>query len=109
MNAVVEYRSREAVIHPYVSYEDCGDTVEDILKRLSSIETDVSKLKVDVGIIASNYATKTDVAEVKTLIANVRTELKSGIDSLETKMIKWFVATSLTVGSLAFTAAKYLH
>ena len=109
MNALVEYWDRETVIHPHICYEERGYVVDEILKRLGAVETDISKLKVDVGIITSNYATKTDIAEVKTLIADLRTELKSGIDALETKMIKWFVATSLTVGSLAFTAAKYLH
>ena len=101
--------------------------MDDVLRRLDKVETDmsalradVSKLQVDVGIIASNYATKTDVAEVKTLIANLRTELKgeigglrtelkSGIESLETKMIKWFVATSLTAVGAALSIAKFVH
>lgn len=86
MNAVVEYRSRDAVIHPYVSYEDCGDIVEEILKRLGKVEIDVSELKLDVrGILTQipHLATKDDltplkldIAGVKTSIAELRTELK---------------------------------
>jgi hypothetical protein len=138
MNALVAYWDRETVIHPYICYEERGDVVDEISKRLGAVETDVSKLRVDVGIIASNYATKTDVAEIKTSMANLRTEFKeeihglrkelsgeiavlSGgmtglrgdlnarIESIESKMIRWFVATSLTALGLAIAAAKYLH
>ena len=123
MNALVEYWDRETVIHPYIYCEERGDIVDDVLRRLDKAETDmsalradVSKLQVDVGIIASNYATKTDIAEVKTLIANVRTELKdeisglrTGLASMEGKIIKWFVATALASVGAAFSLAKLVH
>jgi hypothetical protein len=67
MSSALAHRSPEA---------DDGDTVDDILKRLGNAEADVSKLKIDVGVIAANYATKSDIAEVKTSIAELRTELK---------------------------------
>jgi hypothetical protein len=73
MNALVEYWDRETVIHPCIHGEERGDIVDDVLRRLDKVETDmsalradVSKLQIDVGIIASNYATKTDVANLKT-------------------------------------------
>ena len=126
MNAVVEYRSRDAVIHPYVSYEDCGDIVEEILKRLGKVEIDVSELKLDVrGILTQipHLATKDDltplkldIAGVKTSIAELRTELKgeigelkAGLASMEGKLIKWFVATALASVGAAFSLAKLVH
>jgi len=156
MSSVLAYRDPEAVIYPEARYEDCGDIVDDILKRIGNIEADVSKLKVDVGVIASNYATKSDIAEVKTSIAELRTELKveiagirtegkveiagvrteiaglrtelkdeiagvrtelkgeiaavrTSLESMEAKLIKWFVATGLSIAGLAFAAAKFVH
>ena len=96
MNALVEYWDRETAIHPYIRYEDRGGIVDDILRRLDKVETGVSELKADVSELKSDVrailatiphlATKSDVAEVKTLIANVRTELKDGIGGLRTEL-----------------------
>lgn len=148
MNAMVEYRSREAVIHPYVRYKDCGDIVDDILRRLGNVETDVSELKADVRAISAqmpHLATKEDLTplkvdieaiktsisdlkgelkvenaetkgELRAEIASLRTELKAEIAgvrtavvSLETKIIKWIVATVLTATGVAFSIARFVH
>jgi len=119
MNAVVEYRSRESFIQPEVGYEECGGIVEEILRRLGKVETDVSELKADVselkpdvrGILTTipYLATKADVSEVKTEIAGLRTELKVEIAGMESKIIKWFIATALAIATAAFAFAKYLH
>ena len=52
MSGVLAYRSPEDVIYPDVRYEDYGVIVDDILKRLGNVEADISKLKIDVGVIA---------------------------------------------------------
>ena len=96
-----------------------GGYVEDILKRLGAVETNVSELKSQVsGILAilPHLATKADVADVRTDLANFRAEvtqrtgeLGAAISGLETRIIKWIVATLLTSTGLAFTIAKFVH
>jgi len=112
MNSVVEYRSREAVIDPYVEGRYCGGRVDDILRRLGNVETDVSALKVQMGSILTllpHLATKTDIAEFRTElmtdIGGVRTE----IASLETRAIKWMIATVLASTAVAFSIARFVH
>jgi len=100
--------------------------VEDILKRLGAVETSISELKSQMsGILAilPHLATKADVADVRTDVADVRTdvanvkadvaqlrgEMGAGISGLETRIIKWIVATLLTSTGLAFTIAKFVH
>jgi len=100
--------------------------VEDTLRRLGTVETSVSELKSQVsGILAilPHLATKADVADVRTDVADVRTdvanvkadvaqlrgEMGAGISGLETRIIKWIVATLLTSTGLAFTIAKFVH
>jgi ABC-type metal ion transport system substrate-binding protein len=64
---------------------------EKTLERLTMLE-------VDVAVIKSNYATKEDIAKIKEDIA------KS-----EGTLLKWFIGTAVTMTSLAFAAAKFLH
>jgi hypothetical protein len=116
MNALVEYWDHETVIRPDTHYEERGDVVDDVLRRLDKVETDmsalradVSKLQIDVGIIASNYATKTDVANLKTELKDEIRKVSSKVESMEGKIIKWFVATGMGIATFAFAVAKYLH
>ncbi|MRW83679.1 hypothetical protein GJ698_06175 [Pseudoduganella sp. FT26W] len=68
---------------------------EEILKRLTAVE-------IDVAVIKSNYATREDIAKLEVKLA-----------SMETRLLKWFFATAITLaglsGSLAFLAAKFIH
>ena len=89
-----------------------GGYVEDILKRLGAVETNVSELKSQVsGILAilPHLATKADVADVGTDVAQLKGEMWAAISGLETRIIKWIVATLLTSTGLAFTLAKFVH
>jgi len=79
--------------------------VEDILERLGNLETDVSALKSalksEVSAIRAtipHLATKADVMDVRTAVAD-----------LETRIIKWIIATVLASAGLAFTIAKFVH
>ena len=111
--------------------------MEDILKRLGNVESDVSELKSEVrGILAivPHLATKADVMDVRTAVADLRGEMnelrgeiKSGLSELraemaagfgaiktemaarETAFLKWIIATVLTSVGLAFTVAKFVH
>jgi hypothetical protein len=89
-----------------------GGDVEDVLKRLGAVETNVSELKSQVsGILAilPHLATKADVADVRTDVAQLKGEMWAAISGLEIRIIKWIVATLLTSTGLAFTIAKFVH
>lgn len=59
--------------------------MEDVLRRLGSLEKDVSAIKADVALV------RADVSDVKASI------------------IQWMVSTMLAVAALAFTIAKFVH
>lgn len=75
---------------------------EQILGRLTALE-------IDMAVIKSNYATKEDIARTQIEIARTH-EL---IARTETRLLKWFVGTAVTLaglcGSLAFLAARFIH
>lgn len=74
--------------------------MDDVLKRLHTVEQTVSEIRADVAGLASampQMATKADVADVKTAVSSV-----------ETSLIKWIVGTLLAVTIVAFTIARYV-
>ena len=115
--------------------------MEDILKRLVNVETDVSELKSKASAIlatVAHLATKADVLDVRSSVAELRAEMTAESGSLraematqwgslkaeiaaqsgslraemaarETAFIKWMIATVLATAGLAFTIAKFVH
>jgi len=104
--------------------------VEDVLRRLGNVESDVSELKTQVGSILAtipHLATKADVLDVKRDVADLRAEMAAGLGSVraemaaqygslradmavrETAFIKWIIGTVLTTAGLVFTIAKFVH
>ena len=137
MRSLVVYNARSAHSSPAIGSGSGGGPVEDILKRLGNVESDVSELKSEVrGILAivPHLATKADVMDVRTAVADLRGEMnelrgemKSGLSEVrsemaagfgsmraemaarETALLKWLIATVLASVGLAFTVAKFVH
>jgi hypothetical protein len=79
--------------------------VEDMLKRLGNVETNVSELKSQVSAnlaIVPHLATKAD------LMASVA-DLRASVVTVEAAIIKWIIATTLATGGLALMIAKFVH
>ena len=68
-----------------------------MLDRVKKLEDQVSSILVDVAVIKSNYATKTDVESVKS-------ELHKAISA----QTKWFVASLFIALGAGLTIAKYI-
>jgi len=67
--------------------------MDDVLKRLSSVENSVSDIRAQVSgliVTAAHLATKTDVSQV------------------ESSLIKWLMGTLLAVAVLTFTIARFV-
>jgi len=116
--------------------------MDDVLKRLGAVESSVSELRVQVSGIAAkipylathesvneikatipHLATKADVLAAKADVLMVRAEVnmvrseinmvRAEMNAMETRIIKWMIATTLSsVGlatGLAFSIAKLVH
>jgi hypothetical protein len=108
MSNVVGYSPRSTVANSSVGSGSGGGDVEDILRRLGNVETDVSEVKSQVSAILAvmpHLATKADVADVRTELGL----LKADVAAVETAIIKWIIATVLASAALAFTIAKFVH
>jgi hypothetical protein len=70
------------------------NVVEDILKRLGNVETDVSQVKSQVSAILA-------------IIPHLATQ--AGVSALETAIIKWIIATVSGTAGLVFAIAKFVH
>ena len=95
--------------------------MDDFLRRLCNVENDVraisatlpslatavsvSDLRAEVTAIAAGIPHLATKADLKAEIGDVRT----AVARMEAAIIKWFIATGITVGGLAFTIAKFVH
>jgi hypothetical protein len=84
---------------------DGGGSVDDILKRISSLEIQVSSIAAAVPRLATKADFKNELAEVRTEIS----KLKVDIASMEPKIINWLIPTVLASIGVAFTIAKLTH
>jgi hypothetical protein len=83
-----------------------GGDMDDVLRRLGSLERDVSTIKADVtGItgLLPYLATKADVAPLPYMAT------KADVSDVKTSIIQWIVATMIAAAALAFTIAKFVH
>lgn len=73
---------------------------EETSERFSALETRLSAVETDLAVIRSNYVTK---AEFATALGEVRAD----IAKLEATILKWFIATVITVTGLSFGIARF--
>ena len=128
MNSVVVYRRRGAIADSFSGSGSGGGGVDDISRRLSNVETDVSELRAEVHSISAtipHLATAASVSDLRSEVAAIsailphlatKADLKAEIGRVETKVasleaaiIKWIIATVLTTAGLAFSIAKFVH
>lgn len=81
---------------------------EDILRRLGTLEKDVSEVKVQIGSINAqlpHLATKADVSDVRASVS----DLRAYVNEVKTSIIQWVVGTTIAAAALAFAIAKFVH
>jgi hypothetical protein len=71
-----------------------GGYMDDVLRRLGVVEALVAE-------------TREDVSAMKATLPHLAS--KADISSLETRIIRWIVGTTIAVASVAFTIAKFVN
>ena len=75
--------------------------MDDILRRLGALETDVSGIKADVS------GMKADLSGIKAQLPYLAA--KSDVSDVKASIIQWLVGTTIAVAGLAFAIAKFVH
>jgi hypothetical protein len=115
-----------------------GGTMDDILRRLSVVESSVAVIRADVcaiNAVLPHLATQSRLSEAEgslnvkisslegSLTARINAvegslnarinavegSLTAKISDLEASLIRWVVGTGIAVGSLAFAVAKFVN
>lgn len=113
MNSVarLDFQADPTSIHG-VGGDSGGGEVEDVLRRLGSLETAVSVIRTELTTALPHLATKEDVALVKVDVALVKVavaEVKAAVSNAKTSTIQWMVTTMIALTALVFTIAKLVH
>lgn len=82
--------------------------MDDVLRRLGTVETDISHMKTDIS------GMKVDIASIKAVIPHLATKADLGdvralISDAKTSIIQWAVGTTIAVAGVAFAIAKFVH
>lgn len=106
--------------------------------QLGDISNRLRLVEIDVAVLKSSCATRDDIAKTNESIARLEIKTQESINALdartqasfhtqdnkiaqlevrmtqtESRLIRWFVGTAITlstvVGTIAFTAAKFIH
>jgi hypothetical protein len=95
--------------------------MEDVLRRLGSLEKDVSVIKTEIAGITAvlpTFATKEDVALLRAdvsqlpyMAANMamKADVRAEVADAKTSLIQWMVGTAIAMTALAFTIGKFVH
>ena len=77
-----------------------GGNVDDILKRLTSLETSYAAMRADLSAVAAvvpHLATKAEICA-----------LRAEINAHEAAMLRWIIGTVISTGALAFAIARFV-
>jgi len=66
-------------------------------KRFMQIDQRFGAVEADLAVIRSNYVTKADLAEEAGRLRGDIAKVETNIAKLEASMLKWFMATTLSV------------
>lgn len=79
---------------------------DDMLERIKKLEEKVSTLVTDIAVIKSNYATGSDIASVKTEVANAKADLHSALRLQALTIIGSMIAIVSVASGIII---KFLH
>ena len=75
MNSVAVYRRGDDITHSFVGSENGGGGVDDILRRLGNVESEVHGISTVMPHLATKADLKAEIGQVRVEIANVRGEI----------------------------------
>jgi hypothetical protein len=114
MGSVVAYNHRSDVPDSSGGSGSGGGDVDDILRRLGNVETSVGALRTQVDTIAATIPHLATAKSVDAILATLpHLATAASVAAMETRIIKWFIATAATLTALAttvaFSIAKLVH
>ncbi|MDI1229605.1 MAG: hypothetical protein PSU93_00450 [Methylobacter sp.] len=114
-------RMQEAIAEEVSRQGGGGGNMSDLERRVGILETDVRAIRdnlntlvTDTAVIKSNYASKTDISDLKTDIADLKTEIKTDISSIKAEIAsanlvqtRWMIGILLAAIGLVFAIQRY--
>jgi predicted aminopeptidase len=118
--------SRIAVIETDVSnlkewMKAANDAITKLLTGQARMEGDIHALRTEMraefGTVRAEFGTvraemgtlRAEMGTLRAEMGTLREEMKGGMQAMEAKFMRWFIATSLSCAALAFSASRLLN
>jgi len=88
---------KESVAKLFDGLKSANDAITKLLTGQAELRGDINTLRVEM---------RAEMGTVRAEMGTLRAEVNGRLEALETKIMRWFVATALSCAALAFSAAK---
>ena len=94
-----------------------NEAITQLLTGQAELRGDINTLRAEMGTVRAEMGTiraemgtvRAEMGIVRAEMGTLRSDMKGGLEALEAKMMRWFVATTLSCAGLGFAAARLFH
>jgi chromosome segregation ATPase len=86
-----------------------NDAIAKLLTGQAEMRGDINTVRAEMGTVRAEMGIlRAEMGTLRAEMGTLRAEMKGGMEAMEAKFMRWFVATSLSCAALAFSATKLL-
>jgi hypothetical protein len=75
--------------------------------EFGTVQAEFGTVRAEIGSVRVEL--RAEMGTLRAEMGTLREEMKGGMQAMEAKFMRWFIATSLSCAALAFSASRLLN